>query len=81
MVSGGPKAQSLAAGSKTRGRERAGKKLWVVAARRIRFPDSETDWMGRLREMKEGWLRKRRRGGSEGVEGRGCQLEEIGSKL
>lgn len=53
----------------------------MVAATRTRLPETETDWMGRLREMKEGWRRKRRRGGSGGVAGRACQLDESGSKL
>lgn len=38
------------------------------------------DWMGSLREMKDGWRRRRRIGGSSGGEGSESQFEEMGSK-
>lgn len=53
----------------------------MVAARRTSLPERETNWMGRLRERKEGWWRMRWRGGSGGGGGSGAQVEEIGSKV
>lgn len=68
-------------GWKTRGWERAGRRWCVVAARRRRWPERETDWTGRWREMKEGWRRRRRRsGGLGGGGGSGTQVAEMGSK-
>jgi hypothetical protein len=37
--------------------------------------------MGRLRDMKDGWWRRTRSGGSGGGGGRGCQVDEMGSKV
>lgn len=49
-----------------------------MAARRTRLPETATDWMGSLRDMKEGWVNWRRRGGGGG---RGCHLDVMGSKV
>lgn len=51
-----------------------------MAARRTSLPETVTDWMGSLREMKEGWRRRRQRRGSGGGEGSESQFEEMGSK-
>lgn len=47
-----------------------------MAARSASSPETVTDWMGSLREMKEGWCTRRRRGGS----GSESHFEETGSK-
>lgn len=56
---------------------KAGSNWSLVAARRTRLPERVTDWRGSVREMKDGWRRRRWRGGSGG---RACQVDEIGSK-
>ena len=48
-----------------------------MAARKTKLPERVTDWTGSLREIKDGWRRRRLRGGGGG---RGCQVDEIGSK-
>lgn len=54
----------------------------MVAARRTKLPETDTDWMGKFRDKKEGWRSTGRRGGSGGG-GRACQLsdDEMGSRV
>lgn len=62
------------------GLERAGRNSSVVAARRTKLPETETDCRGNLREMKEKWRRRKRSGGSGGGGGNDHHLFEMGSK-
>lgn len=47
---------------------------------RTSWPETVVDWIGRFRDMKEGWRWRRWRGGFEGGGGRGFHVDEIGSR-
>lgn len=53
----------------------------MEAARRMSFPATEIDCIGRFRERKDGWRRRSCNGGSGGGGGREFHVEDIGSKV
>lgn len=53
-----------------------------MAASRTKLPETDTDWIGKFRDKKEGWWRRIGPRGGAGGGGMGCQFEEeIGSKV